>query len=245
MSCVLLVGLCGCLGRGQADLLQARLREQQQQLAESQSRLESQSQELRMARKEVEGLRGQLAQAGPGSLLPEQSDLLIRASAIRINSMLTAGFDRDEAHGDDTLVVQFTPVDDMGEVVRLPGAVQIRVLDPLLPEGQNTVAEWTFPAAQAHERWVRGLFGSGYQFSLPWQNPPKNAELVVHVKLTPADGREFAATHVVTITPPVMTADAVVPAAQATQKPETGPSGSRPVIEDSSSWLRDDLPTYR
>ncbi len=247
MSCVLLVGLSGCLGRGSADLLQARLREQQQLVAETQSLLQSQSQELKLARKEVEGLRGQLAQSGQPGLLPEQSDLLVRASAIRINSMLTAGFDRDDAFGDDTLVVQFTPVDDLGEVVRLPGQVDIRVLDASLPDGQNIVADWSFPPEESHDHWVRGLFGSGYQFTLPWPQPPKNSELVIHVTLRPADGREFKATHLIKITPPVVTAnlqESAPATPRSTRKPEVA-TPTRPAFDDSSNWTRDDVPTYR
>lgn len=247
MSCLCFVGLSGCLGRTQADLLQARLREQQQILAETQAQLDASAKELKLARKETEGLRHQLAKSGAPGLLPEQSDALVRVSAIRINSMLTAGFDRDDAYGDDSLVVQFTPVDDTGEVVRLPGEVRIRVVDPALPEDSQTVDEWTFSAAESRERWVRGFLGNGYQFTLPWQRPPKNSDLVVHVQLRPADGREFTATHLVKITPPVVTADAqqIQPAGAASlRKPELE-TPTRPVIEDSSRWMRDDVPTYR
>ncbi len=247
MSCLCLVGLSGCLGRTQTDLLQARLREQQQILAETQSQLDSSAKELKLARKETEGLRNQLAKTGAPGLLPEQSDALIRVSAIRINSMLTAGFDRDDAYGDDSLVVQFTPVDDTGEVVRLPGEVRIRVVDPALPADSQTVDEWTFTAAESRERWVRGFLGNGYQFTLPWQQPPKNSELVVHVQLRPADGREFKATHLVKITPPVVTADGkqIQPVGgQSLRKPEAS-TPTRPTVEDSSRWMREDVPTYR
>lgn len=246
MSAAIAIGcLCGCLGRGQTDLLQARLREQQQALAEAQSNLDKSHQELKLARKEADGLRSQLAQTGVPGFLPEQSEVLVRASGIRINPMLTAGFDRDDKFGDDTLVLQFTPVDEQGEPLKLPGDIQIRVLDPKQPEDQRTVAEWHFSAAESRNHWVRGLLGSGYQFTLPWPNPPRNAELVVHVQLRPSDGREFTATHLVKITPPVVTANgerAVPVRAEETRKPEVP---RRPAFDDSSSWTRDDVPVYR
>lgn len=244
-SLILLVCLSGCLGRGETDLLQARLRDQQQLLTETESQLQSTTQDLKIARKETEGLRVQLAQSGQPGLLPEQSDVLIRASAIKINTMLTAGFDKDDAYGDDSLVVHFMPVDDLGEALRLPGDIEIKVLDPALPENSQTIASWTFTAAESREKWFRGLFGAGYQFTLPWKAPPKNAELVVHVQLKPADGRTFTASHIVKITPPVMTAEGqeILPVnAQQTLKPETP---TRPSFDDSSSWLKDDVPTYR
>lgn len=245
MWLLLLIGLGGCLGRGETDLLQARLREQQQRLVESESQLQTAQRDLKIARKEAEGLRVQLAQTGQPGLLPEQSDLLVRASAIKINTMLTAGFDQDESYGDDSLVVNFMPVDELGEALRLPGDIEIKVLDPALPEESQTIARWTFTAAESREKWFRGLFGAGYQFTLPWKAPPEHSELVVHVQLKPADGRTFTASHIVNITPPVITAEGQrdIPArAQQTLKPDVP---ARPVIEDSSSWLKDDVPTYR
>jgi len=244
-SSILLIGLSGCLGRGETDLLQARLREQQQLLTESESQLQRTSQDLKLARKETEGLRVQLAQTGQPGLLPEQSDVLVRASAIKINTMLTAGFDQDDTYGDDSLVVHFMPVDDLGEALRLPGDIEIKVLDPALPENSQTIAKWTFTAVESREKWFRGLFGAGYQFTLPWKAPPEHSELVVHVQLKPADGRVFTASHIVKITPPVMTAEGqqIVPArAQQTLKPG---APARPAFEDSSSWLKDDVPAYR
>lgn len=249
MSSVLLVGLSGCLGGGQADLLQARLREQQQQLAETQAQLRSKDKELKLARKDAEGLRVQLARSGNSGLLPEQSDLLVRVSALRINSMLTAGFDRDDAFGDDSLAIHFVPVDDQGEVVRLLGDIEIKVLDPSLPEASQTVAKWAFTAEESREHWVRGFLGTGYQFTLPWKDPPQNPELVVHVQLKPADGRTFQTSHVVKITPPVI-ADAVPPTTAFEIEQTSGvesrkPATSRPPVDDSSSWMKDDVPQYR
>ncbi len=241
---------CGCLGRGSTDLLQVRLREQQQLLAETRAELDSTSRELKLARKEADGLRTQLAGKGP-ALLPEHSSLLVRASGIRINPMLTAGFDRDDAFGDDMLVLQFTPLDEQGEVLKLPGDIRIRVLDPALAEESQTVAEWKFTAAQGREHWVRGLLGSGYQFSLPWQEPPRNKELIIHVQLRTADGREFTATHVLKITPPVVTADSsrIIPAAAAAAEPSAAetrkPEVTRPVYDDSTNWTRDEFPVLR
>lgn len=246
---LVLVGVSGCLGRGQTDLLQARLREQQQRLAESQTELQTVQQQLAQARKESDGLRSQLAKAGTPGLLPEQSDLLVRVSGIRINSMLTAGFDQNDEYGDDSLAVHFTPVDHQGEIVKLPGHIRIRVLDPNLPETSRAVAEWNFDPLESRNHWVRGFLGSGYQFTLPWPNePPRNSQLVVHVQLQPGDGREFSATHVVKITPPVVAAGGqVVPASAAAPFPESTrkPEAQRPVLDDSTNWVRDEFPTYR
>jgi hypothetical protein len=247
---VLLLGLVGCAGRGETDLLHARLREQQQQLAETQSQLEISERAVKQARRETESLRTQYVQAGPPGLLPEQSDLLTRVSDLRINSMLTAGLDRDDGVGDDALAVQFAPVDDDGELIRLPGDITITVLDPQLPGTDREIARWTFTAAESREHWVRGFLGTGYQFTLPWPQPPQHAELVVHVGLKTADGREFTASHVLKISPPIVTAEASVSSgpkrAEVRRVPtENASPEDRGIVRDSTSWTADTIPVWR
>jgi hypothetical protein len=262
------LGLAGCVaGRGQTDLLQARLREQEQRLSETESLLAANQRELKQARHDTEQLRTQLAQAGPNGLLPEQSDLLVRVSGIKINAMLTAGVDRDDVAGDDALFVQFAPHDADGELVKLPGAIEISVLDPALPEAQRTIARWTVPAEESREHWTRGFLGTGYQFTLPWPGePPQNSELVVHVRMRPADGREFAATHVCRITPPMTTAIGAAtykPAQDEFNDPEfverlkskarsvefSPASGTLKVdgleIQESTNWTEETMPVRR
>lgn len=236
--CCVVLGLVGCAGRGETDLLHARLREQQQQLAETEAKLAASAKELKVARREAETLKTQIAQAGPANLLPEQADLLVRVADLRINPMLTAGLDQDGGVGDDALAVQFSPVDADGELVRLPGDITITVLDPKLPGTEREVARWTFSAAESREHWMRGFVGTGYQFTLPWPSPPRHAELVVHVAMKTADGREFSATHVLKITPPVVTAEAVSTESRRTPL-------SAPVIRESTNWTEDTIPVYR
>jgi len=251
MSCCVLLGLAGCAGRGETDLLHARLREQQQQLADAQTQLEAAQRELKQSRRETEGLRTQLASTqGPG-LLPEQSDLLVRVTDLRINPLLTAGLDQDESVGDEVLSVHFAPVDSDGELVRLPGEIEITVLDPQASATDREIARWTFTAAESRERWVRGFLGTGYQFTLPWPSPPRHADLVVHVTLKTADGREFTATHVLKITPPIVTAKATqalrVTPPEASAMPEPAARDIRPPkpVQESTNWTEATIPIYR
>ena len=239
------VALAGCFaGRGQTDLLTARLREQEQRLADVESQLTLKDRELKQARHAEDELRRQIASSTGSGLLPEQSDLLVRVSGIKINSMLTAGVDRDQQTGDDALFVQFAPHDDDGELVKLPGEIEIAVLDPALPESNRTVAQWTFSPEESRSHWVRGFLGTGYQFTLPWPGAaPRNTELVVHVRLKPVDGREFAATHVFHITPPVVAANK----AQTSEVSEdfgSLKSPRAPVVE-STNWTEETMPVRR
>jgi hypothetical protein len=236
-----LLGLAGCaFGRGQTDVLQARLREQERQLVDAQSQVETQARELQLARRESDELRRQMAQAGDNGLLPEQSDLLVRVSGIKINSMLTAGVDRDDVSGDDALFVQFAPHDVEGELVKLPGEIEIAVLDPALPEAERTVAKWAFTPEESRSHWVRGFLGTGYQFTLPWPSePPRNTDLVVHVRLKPVDGREFAATHVFQVEPTVVAAGGAQTARKAIVNEPRGP------LVESTNWTEETMPVRR
>lgn len=242
------LGLAGCLaGRGQLDLLQARLREQEQQLSELHAQMQEKERALAQSRRAEDELRRQLALSRDQRLLPEQSDLLVRVAGIRINSMLTAGVDRDQLPGDDALFVQFAPYDEDGELVKLPGEIEIEVLDPALPNDQKVIARWTIPAEKSREHWTRGLFGAGYQFTLPWkEQPPPHSELVLHVRLKPVDGREFTATHVLRITPPVVHASETHSARKppSTTAPPSLSADREPIVE-SSNWTEATLPVWR
>lgn len=243
--------LVGCLGRGQADLLQARLREQQQRLTSAQSELKSAEQQLAHARKEADALRTQLAESGRPGLLPEQSDLLVRVANIRINPMLTAGVDKDEVAGDDALVVQFAPYDSDGELVKLPGKIEIVAVDPGQPEAQQTIARWEFRADVSRKHWVRGFLGAGYQFTLPWPEPPKQSELIVHVRLTAPDGRAFSANQIIKINPPVIAAGRSTTARRAALETPL-PSREAPAaafqrkpLHESTNWTEETMPVRR
>ena len=167
--------------------------------------------------------------------------------------MLTAGLDRDNGAGDDALAIQFSPVDSDGELIRLPGEITIAVLDPQLEGAAREVARWTFSAAESRDHWVRGFLGTGYQFTLPWQQPPQHSELVAHVTLQTADGREFAATHVLKITPPVIGAGGATAqtAARTEARRVSSPPSSehspeaRGVVRDSTNWTDSTIPVYR
>ena len=56
--------LCGCLGRAKPDILQARLREQQEHVVEVERKMETAQADLNRARREAEQLRGELARSG-------------------------------------------------------------------------------------------------------------------------------------------------------------------------------------
>lgn len=253
LSTLALVSLIGCAGRGESDLLQARLRAQQEQLLQAQTQLNETNKNLAVARRESEQLRTELAQAASGETKLASAGQIVPVSAIKINTMLTAGVDKDDQAGDDAVVVNFAPYDDDGEIVKLHGPVDIVATDPSQPEGKQLFAKWSFTTEETRQHWVRGFLGSGYQFTLPWPEPPKHDELVLHVRLRTPDDREFVATQVVKIRREVVTAEASATAETTVRRPLRDdefeafepPANRRAEIRESTNWTDETTPVRR
>ena len=198
MSAVL---ICGCLSRGSTDLLRARIREQQSHIAETERQMALAQTELQRTRREADNLRAELARSGGGALGAELTEALVRVTKLQIHSLLSGGVNKDEQPGDDAFVAQLAPVDDDGEVVKLPGNIELTLIDPALPEDHRQVGQWSFTAEECRSRWTRGFTGAGYQFTMPLAESPEHDSLVLHAKLTTADGRSFDANQIVRVTP--------------------------------------------
>lgn len=257
--------LCGCLGRAKPDLLQARLREQQQYLTEIEREKDDALTELKRARREVDQLRAEVARTGRQVMSAEYTESLVRASRLQINSLMSGGINRDEAPGDDSLVAYLALVDDDGEVVKLPGTVELTLLDPGLPEPSREVGRWKFSAEECRENWTRGFTGAGYQFTVPLEQPVQHEQLVLHARLTTADERKFDASQLVRVGVAEVQVSRIPaeidntplddinepPPAPIRDRADDGelpapagplPSGS---TVDSTSWYRDEFPQRR
>lgn len=198
MSAIL---ICGCLGRGNADLLRARIREQQSQIAETERQMAVAQKELSRTQREVETLRSELAKSGTSTAAPEHTEALARVVKLQIHSLLSGGLSKDDQPGDDAFVAQLAPVDDDGEIVKLPGKVELTLLDPALPESHRQVGQWSFSVEECRRHWTRGFAGTGFQFTMPLSESPQHDSLVLHARLTTTDGRTFDANQIVRVTP--------------------------------------------
>ncbi len=198
---MLAVLMGGCLSRGGTDLLQARIRDQQAHLADAERQVVTAQAELQKSRREADGLRTELAKRGSSGTLAEQTEALVRVAKLQIHSLLSGGINKDEHPGDDAFVAQLAPVDADGEVVKLPGQVELTLLDPAVAEGQREVGHWNFTADECRQHWTRGLTGAGYQFTVPLAASPTHDSLVLHAKLTTTDGRSFDASQIVRVSP--------------------------------------------
>ena len=209
MPLLMLVAVSGCAGPGTVDLLEARLRDQEDAISRLESDLDAANADLAVARKETQTLRDQLARRGEKTILPEQADVLYRATGIRFHKLFTGGDDADGIPGDELLSVLLIPHDHDGEPVKLPGEIQLDVSDPARPQDRQRIGTWEFSVDESRDFWHRGFIGSGYLFRLPWKQVPQSSELLLHARMTAPDGRQFDASQVIHITPPLAEANEI------------------------------------
>ncbi|MBW3541243.1 MAG: hypothetical protein KY476_13325, partial [Planctomycetes bacterium] len=198
----LVLAAVGCAGgMNRAEILEARLRDHEDALYKMQAQLAAREAELEIAQQESNRLRTAAAEKLQPAVLPEQAEILTRASGLRFNELLTRPVDRDGSPGDDAVNIVLVPHDADGELVKLPGELHLELVDLSRAEGERTIATWTCGAAESRAYWHSGWLSSGYQFEIPWDEPPAGSQLTVHARLTTPDGRMFPATHTVNLQP--------------------------------------------
>jgi hypothetical protein len=110
-------------------------------------------------------------------------------TSLSINRRLTGGLDRDNAGGDEGILVMVEPRNDQGQLVKSPGAVSVVVMDPAASGDAARVARWDFQAHEFDDHFKRSTFGTGLQYELSWPGEaPTNRDLVLFVRYIGADG---------------------------------------------------------
>ncbi|QDT63909.1 hypothetical protein [Calycomorphotria hydatis] len=193
--------LIGCATDNGTTKLEHQLRIQEQQLYSLREKLSEAEQELNVAWRESDTLREQLAATGKPQILPEQADVLYRADRIVISKMLSGGLDADGQPGDELLIVHLAPLDVNGELLKLPGALEIEAIDPTLTGEARTVGHWTVSSEEAREYWQSGLLAAGFMLRLPWQRPVHGDKIMVTARMKTADGREFESMETIAVKP--------------------------------------------
>lgn len=236
----LLLISAGCATRGNVELLESQLRQQEDTIYAAQAERERAESELRIAQREVQALRVQLADQGKKTLLPEQAKTLYRVAGVRVNEWFSGGLDRDDRPGDEQLNILLTPHDEQGETVKLPGQVTLEVIDLSAPESSRELGVWKFSDEQVADSWQSGLT-SGFQLRVPLEHPPVSENIVLHARFATVDGRQFQTTADLRVTPgetqntkPLLPSPPS-PTLRTSVKPIDPPSPQAAVIEESNS----------
>jgi outer membrane murein-binding lipoprotein Lpp len=211
----------GCASRGQLDVLESRLRQQDDQITQLQNQLTTTQSQLQASHRESDELRTQVAD-GTRTARVEQVSALGTVEGIELNRYLTGGLDRDGQPGDEALSAVVVPTDSQGNLVKAPGSVSITLFDLSKPEAQQRIGYWEYSSKQSETLWHSGFLGSGYIIRQPWQQKPQSANLLVHARLKTIDGRQFDTSQTIHVVPPGQT-DAP-PASVAATTPQAPPS---------------------
>jgi len=179
--------MVGCSANSTVDLLEARLREQQDEMARLQEQLRQKETELEAARRETQLLRRECQQKGC-KVFPEQFASVAWLEKVRIHPLLSGGLEKDNLPGDDGLLVFLVPQDADGDLLKVPGRVQITAEEA---SNAQPIGHWDFTEKEVQDHWVHGLVGSGYQFELQWEKAPTTPAVLVKVTFTTPDGRTF------------------------------------------------------
>ena len=195
----------GCASRRNVDLLEAQLREQEGQLRSLQAQVQQAHSELTAARRLNESLKQQaVRQASHGDLL-ELDEQHFRIAGLKINSLLTGGFDRDGQPGDDQVTLVFAPIDGRDQPIQVPGHVDCELLELAQTARPKRVALWSFDAKKTDAAWQKTFGKPSYRFELPWQTPPTTSDLEVRVRFITQHGDLFDTTSPIKIVPPKST----------------------------------------
>lgn len=186
------LNLAGCGSRGQMEVLEARIRQQETMLAHANSQLSNTQRELEVARRETELIRNQALASGDQFALPEQTQPVARLKKIEFNSLLTGPVPSDPGQ----YSVILTPQDSKNSVVQVPGNVTIRAFHVKRNGRQEKVGQWDYEPHQAQAYWQQGFLASGYTFTLPIAGPVSQDEKIqLSATLKTTDGRVFETSH--------------------------------------------------
>jgi len=158
----LCLALTGC--RGNVELLEIRLREQEDLLHRTQADLSQVRNQLTASRELSARLQKQLAETSRGALVPEQAQALFRVQGIHIHKRLTAAMPSESATQPVTLNLVFFPHDSDMQPVKVPGQVTVHWVSADDPFGAEPLGEWKFTTEEVREHWHQGIIGSGFQF---------------------------------------------------------------------------------
>ncbi len=197
------LGLTGCSlsGNRNQELVEARLRQQDDTIRDLERRLQQSHDSITALKDEAHSLR-LAAQQGVPPLPPEQADSTFRVTKLDVNSLMSGGIDRDQSPGDDQFTLLLSPRDSAGNVLRVAGEIELSLFDFTRPKDEQQIGHWTLSRDEVGEMWHQGIVGTGYQFTSGWQQLPVAPEVHVHARLKTVDGRQFDTTSKLRVTPP-------------------------------------------
>ena len=194
---VLLLAPIGCTANRESELLEARLREQENQLLQLSNQLDKSQVNLSVAQQESNALREQLTATGKQGIQPEQADVLYRMAKLKIDPYQSSILPAAHSSKPALINIVITPVDQFEEPLKLPGDVTITIFADSVDQSKSK--PYHFTASDVRKKWNSGWVTSGFVIQLPLPEELaglKNSGRSITLKATfkTTDGREFHAT---------------------------------------------------
>lgn len=186
--------ITGCHFGGD-ELLESQLRAQDDHITSLESQLAEQRTTSRTFQEEARLLRAQLDQTDSVPL-SEQIAVGYAVQELQFQSMLTGVLDDNRVH------VVVRPTDEDGDIVKLPGQLQLQLVDLSAPDDERTIGKWVWSSDEASELWSSAALGTGFVVDLPVSNLPSGRKLTLLARFRPGDGRKFDALHELTVPQP-------------------------------------------
>jgi hypothetical protein len=168
----------GCEGKQKSETKKAPLEETKQtkQIKDTNSPAKL-SAEVNQLKKQVETLMGLNKEA--------RAEALSTLSAVQISER-SGLYANDETKKKDKLVVYLKPIDDMGDVVKAAGAVDIELWNLNLKPENAMIGQWKISPEELKKKWTSSLLSSHYklQFNLGPVLTGKEKELTLKVQFT-------------------------------------------------------------
>jgi hypothetical protein len=155
------------------------------QKAELQSKLEESQIENERLRRQVEALT-QL----PGD---KRVDALYNLKAMKIGRY-TNLYDEDKNGTKEKLVIYVQPEDEVGDVVKAAGAVEVQLWDLNRNESEAILGQWRIEPEELKKLWLASMLSSGYRLRFDVAEAVEKTERHLTVKVNFTDylsGRTF------------------------------------------------------
>jgi hypothetical protein len=111
---------------------------------------------------------------------------LYRLQKINITKY-TDFYDKDKDGKKEKLIVYIQPIDDDGDMVKAPGAVEVRLQDPNKNDDQVPVGQWRVEPNQLKKLWFTGFISTSYKLTFNVVDKISEFEEPLMVKVTFTD----------------------------------------------------------
>jgi hypothetical protein len=123
----------------------------------------------------------------------KKAESLYQLQAVKIGRY-TNLYDEDKNWTKEKLIVYVQPVDEVGDIIKAAGAVDVQLWDLNKKESESLVAQWRIEPNELKKLWLNSMFSGNYRltFDLPALEEKADRALTIKVAFTDyLSGRTF------------------------------------------------------